>query len=83
LTTNKIRIQLDLHQHEAQALDKLRDSLRLRSRADTVRTALAIIEWIQKESQNGRRIFAIGEDDVVPLTLPGLTISTASKPEEE
>ena len=75
MTKNKIRIQLDLHQHEAQALDQLRDSFHLRSRADTVRTALAIIEWIYKESQNGRRIFAIGDDDVVPLNIPGLTIS--------
>ena len=83
MTTNKIRIQLDLHQHEAQALDKLRDSFHLRSRADTVRTALAIIEWIQKETQNGRRIFAIGEDDVVPLMIPGLTIPTESDPGKE
>lgn len=76
MAKDRIRVQLDLYQHEVQALDRLRDRCGLRSRADAVRTALAIIEWVQNETRNGRRILSVGEDDVVPLTIPGLTVLT-------
>ena len=79
MAKDKIRIQLDLNPHEVQALDRLRDSCSLSSRADAVRTSLAIFEWIQREARNGRRILAVGEQDVVPLVLPGVTILTGSE----
>jgi hypothetical protein len=82
LAKDKIRIQLDLNPHEVQALDRLRDSCSLHSRADAVRTSLAIFEWIQREVRDGRRILAVGEDDVVPLALPGVTILTLSESQE-
>jgi hypothetical protein len=82
LARDKIRIQLDLSPHEVQALDRLRDSCSLHSRADAVRTSLAIFEWVQREAQNGRRILAVGEDDVIPLTLPGVTVLTLSESQE-
>jgi hypothetical protein len=74
LNKGKIRVQLDLLPHEAEALDRLRDQCNLRSRADAVRTALAVLEWAQKEARKGRRILSIGDDEVVPLMIPGLTI---------
>lgn len=69
----KVRIQLDLRAHEARALDALRDRCELRSRAEAVRAALAVLEWVQGETQQGRRVLAVGEDRVSYLVVPGLT----------
>jgi hypothetical protein len=69
----KTRVQLDLDPKEAQALDDLRDRCSLRSRADAVRTALAVVEWIQMETARGGRVFAISNDQVRSLVIPGLT----------
>jgi len=71
---NKVRVQLDLTLMETHALDRLRDNCGLRSRADAVRTALAILEWIYEEVQSGRKVLAIGNDSVVPLIIPGVTV---------
>lgn len=68
----KVRIQLDLPRREAQALDGLRDRLAVRSRADVVRTALAVMEWMESETARGRRVVAVGDDTVSYLALPGV-----------
>lgn len=75
MASDKVRVQLDLYQYEVQALDALRDSCGLRSRAEAVRTSLAIIEWVQQQVQQGRKIMAVGDDDVAQLVVPGLTTS--------
>ena len=69
----KVRVQLDLSPAEVRALDELREGCGLRSRADAVRTALSVIEWIQQEVRGGRNIHAVGRDDVSRLVVPGLT----------
>lgn len=66
----RVRVQLDLPPREVAALDALRDRLQLRSRADAVRTALGVLEWVQREAALGRRVLAVGKDDVVHLALP-------------
>lgn len=75
MVSDKVRVQLDLPRGEATALDRIRDACDLRSRADVVRTALAIVEWVQLESARGRRIVSVGEDNISCLTVPGLTAS--------
>lgn len=70
---NKVRVQLDLFADEVDALDAIRDNCGLRSRADSIRTALAVLEWVTKESQKGKQIFAVGSDDISHLVVPGLT----------
>lgn len=81
MARQKIRVQLDLSPGEVRALDRLRDSCGLSSRADAVRAALAIIEWTYEESQKGRKIMSIGDDSVVPLFIPGITTSTSGEHE--
>lgn len=71
----KVRIQLDLAPSEAKALDQLRLRCGLRSRADAVRTALAVLEWIQSETNKGRKILAVGNEEIAQLVVPGLTAS--------
>ena len=68
-----MRIQLDLRRREAEALDDLREHCASRSRADAVRTALAVVQWVREETSRGRRILAVGSDDVSYLAVPGLT----------
>ncbi len=68
----KVRVQLDLPVHEAKALDAIRDRFDLKSRADAVRTALAVVNWVQGQTAEGRRILAVGQSDVSYLALPGL-----------
>ncbi len=81
MARQRIRVQLDLSPGEVRALDRLRDSCGLSSRADAVRAALAIIEWTHEESQKGRKIMSIGDDNVVPLFIPGITTSTSGEHE--
>ena len=69
----KTRVQLDLYKQEVQVLDRLRDNLELNSRADAVRVALGILEWMESEIQEGRKIFSIGDEEIVPLIIPNLT----------
>ena len=72
----KVRIQLDLRSEEANLLDELREHCAAASRADAVRTALAVMTWIRDEISQGKRIFAVGRDDVSALIVPGLTTRT-------
>jgi hypothetical protein len=74
----RVRVQLDLPPAEASALDRIRDACDLRSRADAVRTALAVVEWVQGEVARGRRVVAVGPDHVSILTVPGLTTGAAT-----
>jgi len=69
----RVRVQLDLQPQEVQALDALRQRCGLRSRADAVRAALAVVEWVEREARDGRRVVAVGKDDVAHLVVPGLT----------
>ena len=73
MAARKVRVQLDLPAHEAEALDAIRDRFDLKSRADAVRTALAIVDWVQGQVAQGRRVVAIGDTDVSYLALRGLT----------
>lgn len=73
MSDDKLRVQLDMHPHEVQALDALRDRCSLRSRADAVRTALAIVEWVEQNARSDKKILAVGGDDITQLVIPGLT----------
>jgi hypothetical protein len=70
---SKIRIQLDLPPREVLALDALKARCNLASRAAAVRTALAVMEWIEQEVSEGRRVLAVGSDCVNYIVVPGLT----------
>lgn len=74
---SKVRVQLDLTPHAASALDALKDRCNLRSRADAVRTALAVVEWIDAEAAKGRQVVAVGPDAVSYLAIPGLTMTAS------
>jgi len=69
---SKVRIQLDLPSAEAKALDAMKDKCGLRSRADTVRTALALFEWARRETEAGRQVVAVGPNHVSKVVLAGL-----------
>jgi hypothetical protein len=69
----KVRVQLDLPAREAAALDAIRDRFDLRSRADAVRTALAVVDWMQGQVAQGRQILAVGDQNIAYLAVPGLT----------
>jgi hypothetical protein len=73
---------MDMQEAEVRALDALRDRLSLRSRADAVRTALAILEWVEGETGRGRRVVAIGDEEVSRLVVPGLTTELGSSSPE-
>jgi hypothetical protein len=69
----RVRVQLDLAPLEVAALDGLRDSCNLRSRADAVRYALGIMEWVAREASNGSQVVSISKQSVLPLVVPGIT----------
>jgi hypothetical protein len=79
----KVRVQLDLRRSEAQALDELREHCAGGSRADAVRTALAVMEWVREETSRGRRILAVGSDDVSALVVPGFTTRVTTNEEDK
>lgn len=70
---SRIRVQLDLDPLEVEALDNLRDRFALRSRADAVRFALGIMEWVAREQDRGNQVLAFGNGTISPLRVPGLT----------
>lgn len=70
---SKIRVQLDLRESEVRSLDLLRDRCALRSRADTIRLALGLVEWIAQQIDEGNQIVSVGKRPLAPLTIPGLT----------
>lgn len=73
MSDEKLRVQLNMSTHEVKALDALRDRCGLRSRADAVRTALAIVEWVEQNARSDKKILAVGGDDITQLVIPGLT----------
>ena len=70
---SKVRVQLDLTTRETDALDSIRDECQLRSRADAVKAALAVLAWVQTETQHGRKVVALDSKNVSWLVLPGVT----------
>lgn len=80
MADDKVRVQLDLSAGEVQALDALRDRCGLRSRADAVRTALAIVEWVEQGARSNKKILAVGGDDITQLVIPGLTNRIEKEP---
>jgi hypothetical protein len=76
----KLRVQLDLTSDEIRALDALRTGCGLRSRADAVRTALGVLEWIHGEARKGNSILAVGDEDIRHLVVPGLTTGLNASP---
>jgi hypothetical protein len=70
---SKIRVQLDFRPDEVGSLDALRDRCALRSRADAVRLALGLMEWVAQQTDQGNQIVSIGAQPLAPLTVPGLT----------
>lgn len=71
----KIRVQLDLCEAELKSLDFLRDRCALKSRADTVRLALGLVEWVAQQTDEGNQIISVGKLPLAPLSVPGLTNS--------
>ncbi len=65
-------MQLDLLPEEIASLDDLTQRFGLRSRADAVRTALGVLEWIKTETGTGRQVVAVGDNFVSRLMIPGL-----------
>jgi hypothetical protein len=78
----QVRVQLDMSNEEAAGLDSLKEACGLRSRSDAVRTALAVIEWVSREADSGRRIVALGGDVVSEFVMPGVTIGRGNKRKE-
>lgn len=76
---NRIRVQLDLNVAEVEALDGLRDQCALRSRADAVRYALGIMEWVAKQNAHGNQVLAVGKESLSSLTIPGLIHTNFAK----
>jgi hypothetical protein len=79
VTASRVRVQLDLAAEEAAALDALRERCSLRSRADAVRLALGMLEWMAGQTSSGRQVIAVGERDLVHLAIPGITINDFSR----
>jgi hypothetical protein len=79
----RVRVQLDLASGEAAALDALRERLSLRSRADAVRVALGVIEWMSEQASAGRRVVAVGDRDIVHLVVPGVGVHRTNRVESE
>jgi ribose/xylose/arabinose/galactoside ABC-type transport system permease subunit len=70
---SKVRVQLDLTAQQTQALDMLRDRCGFRSRADAVKAALAILGWVQSETQMGRKVVAIDGQNASWFVMAGIT----------
>jgi hypothetical protein len=70
---SKVRVQLDLTTRESVALDNIRDECQLRSRADAVKAALAVLAWVQSETQHGRKVVSLDGKNVSWLVMPGVT----------
>jgi hypothetical protein len=71
--SSKTRVQLDLRSEDVQALEALQVQCGLRARADAVRMALGVLAWVRAESTQGRRVVAVGKNEVSVLVLPGIT----------
>jgi hypothetical protein len=68
-----VRVQLDMSAEEAESLDTLRETCGLRSRSDAVRLALAVIDWVHRESRCGRKVVAFSDEIITEFVMPGIT----------
>lgn len=73
MKSGKVRVQLDLTAQQTSVLDKLRDECGFRSRADAVKAALAVLAWVQSETQDGRRVVALDGHNASWFVMPGIT----------
>jgi hypothetical protein len=74
LVEKKYRVQLDFDQQGFDELEALKKELRASSRADTIRDALAMLQWTAKQLRNGGRILVEEKDGQVSnVFFPFLT----------
>jgi hypothetical protein len=76
-----IRIQLELPEEQVQSLDKLMETINLRTRKDLFNNALTLLEWAVKEKSAGRTIASIDDESkrIKELLMPVLESVPALK----
>ena len=76
-----VRIQLELPEEQVQALDRLMETINLRTRKDLFNNALTLLEWAVKEKRAGRSIASIddGTKRIKELLMPILESVPALK----
>lgn len=70
----KVRIQLDLLEHQAEIFDAMKDECGLETRKELFNVAMTLFNWAVKETRNGRKISSYDPvtDDVETVIMPAL-----------
>jgi Arc/MetJ-type ribon-helix-helix transcriptional regulator len=73
---DKMRVQLDFTPDALSQLDQLRDESQVSSRADVVRYALRVLQWVLSELRNGSKILVERNGQTQQIVFPFLPSPT-------
>jgi hypothetical protein len=74
--TDKMRVQFDFPPDALNQLDQLRDETQVSSRADVVRYALRVLQWVLSELRNGSKILVERNGQTQQIVFPFLPSPT-------
>ena len=80
--SDKVRVQLDFTDDALNQLDQLREETQASSRADVVRYALRVLQWVLSELRNGSRIMVERDGNTQQIVFPFLPSPTKAKDTE-
>ncbi len=78
----KTRVQFDFTPAALQELDKLQGTMGARSRAEVIRYALRVLQWLLEQMRNGNKILVETKDGKVQTIVFTFLNSSAAKEEE-
>ena len=67
-----VRIQIDVEQEVADAIDDLGSLLQFKSRRETISTAVSLLEWAAWETHTGHKIGSAKDGQYTDLLIPAL-----------
>lgn len=77
--TDKTRVQLDFTYDALTQLDQLRDDTNASSRADVVRFALRVLQWVLSELSRGGKIMVERNGQTQQIVFPFLPSPTKAQ----
>ena len=79
----KHRLQFDFDQAALEELDELQVAANLPTRAELIRQALRLFQWIFTETAHGAKILIERDEKVREIVFPFWTISSSSHAERD
>lgn len=85
MSSNIVRIQIDLPEDKVKALEALMNEAQISTKKELFNNALTLLDWVVKEVRSGRVIASVNEATMAykELAMPMLSAVTQNRAKQE